>query len=91
MVIRLCGKIDILEKEKNETIIDFSEAVKKYHRSSSCTADEFCKAVSVEGLTLEEAAILYGDVQRTEGSNVILFQGKRRFPMWQQEKGGLVS
>lgn len=90
MKIRICGKIDILEKEHDENIIDFSEAVKHYKQNSSCSAEEFCNAVSVSGVTLAEAASLYSDVQRTEGSNVILFRGSKRYPVW-RERGGKVS
>ena len=90
MRVRTSGKLDVLEKESGENIIAFSDAVRRYQQNSSCTAREFCKAVSVSDVTLEEAATIYGDVHRTEGSRVILFQGNKRYPVWSEE-GGIVS
>jgi len=92
MVISVIKGRDILRKEPHESVGAFKTKVLQYKNGADMSAKDFCSMVSVEGLTVSETVTLYADIQRTEGSNVILFQKKRkgesRFPLWE---GGAAS
>lgn len=91
MVISVDNGRDILRKEKHESVDSFTNNVLRYKRNSDMSAKDFCGCVAVEGLTIGETASLYADIQRAEGSNVILFQKTGRyaektirFPLWKE-------
>lgn len=95
MYISTRGQVDVLVKEKNESFLDFTKVVVRYAKEADLTVKDFCKMVSVENVTLEEAAVIYGTIYReVESSNVIRFEERKmdqkviRFPLWSKEAIG---
>lgn len=91
MVISVNNSRDILKKEQHESAEAFTGRVLSYKNNSDMSAREFCDVVSVEGISIGEAAALYADIHRAEGSNVVLFKkagryGEKtiRFPLWKE-------